>query len=78
MSGVGASPMAQAAPAAATPAQPARANTPDARFDLAINNAPAAQVFLQLAQGSAYNMLVSPDVSGTLSITLRRWLSLAW
>lgn len=45
--------------------------TPDARFDLAINNAPAAQVFLQLAQGTAWNMLVAPEVSGSLSITLR-------
>ena len=43
----------------------------DSRFDLSINNAAAAQVFLQLAQGSAYNMLVSPEVSGTLSITLK-------
>ncbi len=51
-----------------TPAPPAVA---EPRFDLAINNAPAAQVFLQLANGTAYNMLVSPDVSGTLSITLK-------
>jgi len=48
---------------AAAPAEP--------RFDLSINNAPAAQVFLQLATGSAYNMLVSPEVSGSLSITLK-------
>jgi MSHA biogenesis protein MshL len=55
------------APAAPRPTTPA----PDARFDLAINNAPAAQVFLQLAQGTAWNMLVSPEVSGSLSIALR-------
>jgi MSHA biogenesis protein MshL len=41
------------------------------RFDLAINNAPAAQVYLQLASGTPYNMLVSPEVSGMLSITLK-------
>jgi MSHA biogenesis protein MshL len=57
--------------AAAAPRLPASPPVAESRFDLAINNAPAAQVFLQLAQGSAYNMLVSPDVSGTLSITLK-------
>ncbi len=50
---------------------PAATTTPEARFDLAINNAPAAQVYLQLASGTHYNMLVSPEVSGTLSITLK-------
>lgn len=64
--------VAQAGPVATT-ATPARsaAPAPDARFDLSINNAPAAQVFLQLAQGTAWNMLVSPEVSGSLSIALR-------
>ena len=57
--------------AAASPRTPAPPPVAESRFDLSINNAPAAQVFLQLAQGSAYNMLVSPDVSGTLSITLK-------
>ena len=50
---------------------PAAITAPEARFDLAINNAPAAQVYLQLANGTQYNMLVSPEVSGTLSITLK-------
>ena len=57
--------------AAAAPRPPAAPAAPEPRFDLAINNAPAAQVFLQLANGTPYNMLVSPDVSGTLSITLK-------
>ncbi len=56
-------------------AAPARLPMPVAaaepRFDLSVNNAPAAQVFLQLVNGTAYNMLVSPDVSGMLSITLK-------
>jgi len=43
----------------------------DARFDLTVNNAPAAQVFLQLGAGTAYNILVSPDVSGNISIGLK-------
>ena len=56
---------------AAAPVRPAAAVPVENRFDLSINNAPAAQVFLQLANGSQYNMLVSPDVSGTLSISLK-------
>lgn len=63
---------AAVAQAATAPAAPrATVPAPDARFDLAVNNAPAAQVFLQLAQGTAWNMLVSPEVSGSLSIALR-------
>jgi MSHA biogenesis protein MshL len=62
---------AGAAPATSAPAAAARSPAPDARFDLAINNAPAAQVFLQLAHGTAWNMLVSPEVSGSLSIALK-------
>lgn len=57
---------------AAAPARlPAPLSAPEPRFDLAVNNAPAAQVYLQLASGTAYNMLVSPEVSGALSITLK-------
>lgn len=70
--------LAAAAPPA-PPARPALAAAPavaapppaELRFDLSVNNAPAAQVFLQLAQGTPYNMLVSPEVSGTVSLTLK-------
>ena len=41
------------------------------RFDLSVNNAPAAQVFMQMAANTPYNVLVSPEVSGNVSITLR-------
>ena len=41
------------------------------RFDLSVNNAPAAQVFMQIGSGTPYNMLVAPDVAGTISITLK-------
>ena len=41
------------------------------RFDLSVNNAPASQVFMQLGSGTPYNILVSPDVAGNVSITLR-------
>ena len=67
-------PLAAASPqllAAAAPRNPTSLAAPEPRFDLAINNAPAAQVYLQLASGTPYNMLVSPEVSGTLSITLK-------
>ena len=41
------------------------------RFDLAVNNAPAAQVFMQIGAGSGYNMLVSPEVSGNVTLALK-------
>lgn len=57
-----------AAPAAAREA----ANAPtSARFDLSVNAAPAAQVFMQIATGSGYNVLVSPEVAGQISVTLK-------
>ncbi len=37
------------------------------RFDLSVNNAPAARVFAQLAAGTDYSIMVSPDVSGNIS-----------
>ncbi len=57
--------------AARNPAGATLAASADGRFDLSVNNAPASQVFLQLAQGTAYNMLVAPEVSGSLSVTLK-------
>ncbi|MFZ5527253.1 MAG: pilus (MSHA type) biogenesis protein MshL [Pseudomonadota bacterium] len=41
------------------------------RFDLVVSNAPASQVFLQLGAGTSYNMLVSPEVTGLVSLSLR-------
>ncbi len=41
------------------------------RFDLSVNNAPAAQVYMQLGADSNFNLLVSPEVSGNISITLK-------
>lgn len=43
----------------------------DTRFDIAVRNAPAAQVFAQIGAGSHYNMLVPPDLSGAISLTLK-------
>jgi MSHA biogenesis protein MshL len=41
------------------------------RFDLSVNNAPAAQVFMSIVSGTRYSMLVHPDVSGTVSVNLK-------
>ena len=41
------------------------------RFDLSVNNAPAQQVFLSLVNGTRYSMLVHPNVSGLISLTLK-------
>ena len=41
------------------------------RFDLAVNNAPASHVFMQIANGTPYSMLVTPEVAGNVSVTLK-------
>ena len=63
--------LAAAAPAAAAEARGAVAAGSGSRFDLAVSDAPAAQVYMQLASGTAFNVLVSPEVTGTISITLK-------
>jgi len=40
-------------------------------LDLLVNNAPARDVFLALVADTRYSMLMHPDVTGTLSVTLR-------
>ena len=42
------------------------------RFDIALVDAPAAQVFLQIGQGSRYQVLVAPEVEGRISLSLRQ------
>ena len=41
------------------------------RFDLSVNNAPAAQVFMQIGNGTPYSMLVTPEVAGNVTVTLK-------
>jgi len=43
----------------------------DQRFDLAVNNAPASQVFMAIVSGTRYSMNVHPDVRDTLSVNLK-------
>lgn len=50
----------------------AAAQTPaEARFDLIVNNALAREVFLAMVTETRYSMLMHPDVTGPLSVTLR-------
>jgi len=56
--------LAEPVPApAAAPSEP--------RLDLLVNNAQAREVFLAIVADTRYSMLLHPDVSGTLSVTLR-------
>jgi MSHA biogenesis protein MshL len=43
----------------------------DARFDLSVSNASAAQVFNSLVSGTRYSMLVHPSVAGSISVNLK-------
>jgi MSHA biogenesis protein MshL len=43
----------------------------DARFDLAVNNAPAAEVFMAIASGTPYSMIVHPSINEKLSVKLK-------
>lgn len=49
----------------------ADAKQPDAHFDLAVNNAPAGQVFMAIVSGTRYSMVLHPDVKGELSVNLK-------
>lgn len=69
--------LALALPASAQPRKPAAPPPPLAtatseRFDIALVDAPAAQVFLQLGQGTRYQVLVAPEVDGRISLNLRQ------
>jgi len=41
------------------------------RFDLAVNNAPASQVFMAIVSGTRYSMVVHPGVKDQISVNLR-------
>ena len=41
------------------------------RFDLAVNNAPAGQVFMAIVSGTRYSMVVHPAVKDPISVNLR-------
>lgn len=43
----------------------------DPKFDLAVNNAPAAQVFMSIVSGTRYSMLVPAEVAGSITVNLK-------
>lgn len=50
---------------------PDSAKSVEPRFDLAVSNAPASQVFMALVSGTRYSMLVGPEVSGNVTVNLK-------
>ncbi len=50
---------------------PESAKSVEPRFDLAVSNAPASQVFMALVSGTRYSMLVAPEVSGSVTVSLK-------
>lgn len=53
-------------------AMPRLDNKPlETKFDLAVNNTPAAQVFMAIVSGTRYSMLLHPDVAGNISLNLK-------
>ena len=62
---------ARVSDALAEPVPAAAAVVPEARLDLLVNNAQAREVFLAIVADTRYSMLMHPDVTGTLSVTLR-------
>lgn len=43
----------------------------DPRFDLSVSNAPAPQVFMAIAAGTRYSMLLNPGVKGMITVNLK-------
>lgn len=49
----------------------ASTDAPEKRFDISVKNAPARSFFTGLVSGTPYNMVLSPDISGTISLDLK-------
>ena len=51
---------------------PAASSHPvEPRFDLVVSDAPAKEVFMGIVSGTRYNLLLHPDISGTISVNLK-------
>ncbi|MBV1776370.1 pilus (MSHA type) biogenesis protein MshL [Burkholderiaceae bacterium DAT-1] len=55
-------------PAPPPPAQSTAVN--EARFDVVVNEVPAAQVLLGMVEGTRYSMILPPDIGGKISMNL--------
>jgi MSHA biogenesis protein MshL len=58
-------------PPVATGAGKAETATVESRFDLAVSNTPAQQVFMAIVSGTRYSMLLPPEIGGNVSLNLK-------
>ncbi len=49
----------------------AEAQNRETRFDLSVNNTPASQVFAAIVSGTRYSVVVPPDMTGSISMSLK-------